>query len=351
MVDLMTMKFLQIAQIIQRRIDEGEYSGGTLEGLRILADELGVSYLTVRKALHHLCKKGLLEASNNKRFKIVESKRPSPEGGKYAIILPIGALNTGFPDAISKAVNDIGGTLKRYFYGYYEDEIISTTIEGDFDLIFFHIDLRKTPQVLVDKIVENKSRMVSIIFDYTDKGLRILAETDIAASIKLLLKILLDRGHKRLDILGIAHDNEIIAKRIKFAEKYSKKLGLKHTCIHKTVPEFSYEFDIASELAHQLYGGGIIPDAIFVPTVYTAMAVMRALKNKGLLAGKDYSLASCEDLMFAKYCPYSITVSYTPDTTSLVKNLIKCHNNNDFSKLIFQPPSPLIFEGETVIKK
>ncbi len=347
----MTKKYLQIAEIIQRRIDEGEYHDGTLDGLRTLGTEFGVSYLTVRQSLHHLCRKGILKASNNKRFKIMETRMPSPEGGKYAILLPMGALNVGFPDAISKAVNGIGGTLKRYFYSYYEDEIISSTIDGDFDLIFFMIDLSKTSEILIDKIVENKDRMVSLTFDYTEKNIRFLAEADIGASIKLLLDLLSENGHDRLDIMGVAHDNKIISDRIQSAEKFAKELGFKHTCLRKTVPEFSYEFDIASELALQLYGGGIVPDAIFVPTVYASMAVMRALKDKGLLAGKDYSLVSCEDLMFAKYCIPSITISYTPDTTSLVKALINHHKKKDFSKLKFQPSSPLLFKGETVVEK
>lgn len=344
-------KYLQIADVIRRRIHEGEYAGGELDGLRGLGTEFGVSYLTVRRSLHHLCDEGLLAPSNNKRFRIVTGQRRAPTGGKYGLLMPQGAMNAGFPDVIGTVVRRLDGSLKRHFYSYYQDPILASTLDGDFDLIFFLIDPRHINRVFLDRLVEKRARVVSLTFDYTAYGIRLLAEADIAASVRLLLELLVARGCRRLDILGIAHDNEIIASRIASAAAVARQLAIPHTALRRTVPEFSYEFDTATKLAAELYGGGVVPDGIFVPTVFAAMAVMRALQDRGCTAGKDYALVSCEDITFARHVIPSVTVSYTPDPTDLIAELVRRHSAKDFTQLVYKPVAPCVFHGESTAGK
>jgi len=347
----MDRKYVQIAEIIKSRIAHGDYQDSSLSSLRDLSDELGVNYLTVRQALHSLCDDGILKARNNKRFEIVEKKRPEPAGGEFAAILPMGALNIGMISMLEKAVARAGGRLRKYSYSYYEDETIPAALSGNFDLIFFFIDPSKLPKLIIDKLREMRGKVASMVFDYRDLGIRLLSEADIETSVNALIGELAQRGHKRLDILGVAHDNEIIMRRLKVAESAAESFGMVRTCLRRDVPDFSHEFETAAELAAELYGGGVAPDAIFVPTVPAAMAVVRTLKDLGKTAGEDYSLVSCEDILLAKNCVPSIAVSYTEGLEPCIDELLAMHRKQDFSKLEFHPTAPLIFRGESLKRK
>ena len=343
----MNKKYLQIATLIENRINRDNYSGGYLPSLRNLGNELGANYLTVRQALHYLCNKGILRASNNKKFEIVSHNNSISDSLKIASIMPIGTTGSLFPELVNYTLQDRKITLKRFFYSYYEDEIIPAVIDGDFDIVFFLIDPLNISQLFKDKIEKNKNKVVSLTFDYTDIGIRLLAESDIEISINKLLEIIAKQEHYRLDILATVHDNEILNKRIHACEKNAEKYGLTHTCIRHIVPEFSHEFKFARKITSDIYSKGMKPDAIFVPTVPAAMAVQRSLNDLGYKSGSDYSLVSCEDLEFAKSCLPSITVSYTKDIFPFVKKLIDNHLNSEFSQLVFQPQEPAIFIGES----
>jgi len=346
----MDRKYVQIAEIIKSRIAHGDYQDSSLSSLRSLSDELGVNYLTVRQALHSLCDDGILKARNNKRFEIVKRKRPEPAGGEFAVIFPMGALNVGMIETLEKSIARTGGRLRKYSYSYYEDETIPAALSGDFELVFFFIDPLKLPKLIIDKFREMKDKVASMVFDYRSLGIRLLSEADVEASVNALASELLRRGHKRLDILGVAHENEVIMRRLKAAEAAADRLGMVRTSLRRNVPDFSHEFETAAELASELYGGGVAPDAIFVPTVPAAMAVVRTLKDLGKMAGEDYSLVSCEDILLAKNCVPSIAVSYTEGLEPCIERLLEAHKRKDFGKLEFLPPAPKVFHGESLKK-
>ena len=344
----MDKKYLQIANLIEIRINRGDYPEGYLPGLRKLGNELGANYLTVRQALHNLCNKGILKASNNKKFEII-AQYDKGDNIKIASIMPIGSVGSLFPELVNYTLQNSKTTLKRFFYSSYEDGIIPEVIDGDFDIIFYLIDPQKISKLFMDKLQKNRNKVVSLTFDYTSLGIRLLAEADIESSINRLLKHISESGHKRIDILAVAHDNEIINNRVDICERSADNYGLIHTCTRRIVPEFFNEFKYARQTTTDLYSDGMKPDAIFVPTVPAAMAVQRILKDLGYTPGIDCSLVSCEDYEFARNCIPSITVSHTPPIGPYIDELIKNHQNKIFDELLFQPEEPSLFIGESTV--
>jgi DNA-binding transcriptional regulator YhcF (GntR family) len=343
----MDKKYHQIAQLIENRINRGNYPEGSLPSLRNLGVELGANYLTVRQALHYLCDKGILISSNKKKFEIVSNNTFS-SNLKIATLMPIDATGSLFSNLVKFTHQNKKISIKRFFYSYYEDEIIPTVIDGDFDIVFFLIDPLKISQLFIEKIQKNKNKVISLTFDYTNLEIRLLAESDIESSINKLLEVIAKRGHRRLDILAAVHDNEILNKRIHTCEKNAERYGLTHTCIQHIVPEFLHEFEFARKITSDIYSKGMAPDAIFVPTVPAAMAVQRSLNDLGYKPGIDCSLVSCEDLEFAQNCLPSITVSYTQDIFPFIKKLIEKHLKGEYDQLVFQPKIPNIFIGESL---
>ena len=343
----MKKKYYQIAEIIKSRIENGSYSDGTIPGLRVLGNELGVSYLTVRSALHLLCSQGLLEASNNKNFKIIQNKSKEYDL-RIAALSPLGGSNDMLNKVLKSVMLNYNVLIKQFHYTNRNDETIPNALDGDFDLIFFLIEPDNFPLLLENKFKNNKHKLVSVTFDYRKLGIRLIAEADIKKSVEMLLKVL-KTGHRKLDIIAATHSNEIIKARLDIAELYAEKYKFKHNTYNKTVPGFDYEIDYAGALAFEIYKDKR-PDAIFVPTVPAAMGVKRKLKDLGYQAGKDYSLVSCEDYHIAANCIPSITITYTPDITPFIKELIDNHRNDNIEKLLYKVDSPELFIGESICK-
>jgi DNA-binding transcriptional regulator YhcF (GntR family) len=344
----MKKKYLQIASLIENRIEQGNYTNGILPGLRILGNELDVSYLTVRQALHVLCEKGILKAENNRNFKVVNSFAEKVDL-KIATISPLGSNNDLFNKVIKTLLRNYNISLKQFLYAYKEDEIIPNAVDGNFDLIFFLIEPDNFSPLVKNKFKNNKNKLVSVLFDYRDIGIRTVAEADIEKSIEMLFKLISERNHKKIDILATTHKNQIIDKRIEYGQKFAGKYNLKCNVHRKKVPDFYYEMEYSGMLTSDIYTCSNAPDAIFVPTVPAAMAVQRKLMDIGLTSGRDYSLISCEDYHFAVNCIPSITVSYSSDTTPYLKELIDNHNVGYFDKLLYKPMQPEIFIGESLI--
>ena len=74
------MKHLRISNLLERRIQKGDYDLSGIPSERVLADDIGVSRVTLRKALEELENKGLLERVPNRRL-VLTSKALSTVGG------------------------------------------------------------------------------------------------------------------------------------------------------------------------------------------------------------------------------------------------------------------------------
>ncbi len=73
-----------------------------------------------------------------------------------------------------------------------------------------------------------------------------------------------------------------------------------------------YKREVAMECARQLIGGRDRPDAIFVGNDHMAFAVMDALREGGLVPGRDISVVGYDDVPLAGWPAYDLTTIRQP---------------------------------------
>lgn len=340
-------KYGQVAEIIAKRIEKGVYRNGGLPGLRVLAAEFSVNYLTVRQALHALCDREVLQVNGNRNFEV--RQRPDVSKITVGLLCPVGSGEGALIQAARRAMADEPRVVGRihYFVDYHDPEI-TTALDKNYDLTFFHVNPQLLPAVLKEKVEKKRDRLISIAFDYSNCHIACIEEADPKDSIRMLLKRLASLGHRHLDILAPVHKHSILDERIAICECLADKMNLASTCVRRTVPEFHQEHDLAAKMASDLYGRGMKPDAIFTPTVPAAIGVQRALKDCGYTPGLDCSLVSCEDIVLARNSIPSVAVAYTPGMDEAIRRAIK-DRLEGLSPKSWRPRRAELFEGESVL--
>ena len=339
-------KYEQIAEIIKNRIAAGSYSSGHLPGLRTLASELGVSYLTVRQGLHALCESDVLRVVGNRKFEIVPQAH-SKKRRSIGMLMPIGSAENSFVKAIQSVASESDAVLNRYTFAHYDDQVIAQAIDNDSDLTFFFIDPQYLPPLLLRKIQQKHDRLVSLAFDYTAQGVTMLDEASPDKSAKLLIEHIAGLGHRRIDILAVTHDNDIFSRRLNCLHEHANRHGLEVTFHSSVVPEFSQEYELSANLTRKIYRPGSQPDAICTLSVPSAIGIQRGLKDIGITTGRDCTLVSFEDQTQARYSIPSITVAHTKDFVWATRELVRAHYSPGETLRSHYLADAVLFVGES----
>ena len=92
------LKHLQISSLLERRILKGDYAKSGLPAERDLAEEIGVSRVTLRKALDELGRKGLVKRSLNRRLALAAKVGADSFGPEVAFLTPSLTPDSFSPD-------------------------------------------------------------------------------------------------------------------------------------------------------------------------------------------------------------------------------------------------------------
>ncbi len=338
---ILTKKSEQIAEIILERLQNDDYHGGVLPSLRDLALELGVNYLTVRQGLHLLCAQGVLEASEKRKFSVVAP--PSPKNGLKVALLEGADGSSRFIRFFSSYFQPLGGVVRRFIYSYYNDELLTTVPDMNFDLIFFNVEPENLPPVVLAKFIACKDKLVSISFDYSRYGIRSILEPSVEESVRILFDLLEKNGHRKYDILCRQEMTDVIKRRVEAFQAAAGQADKKCNIHTFSEPSFLFDANEARKTAVSVFTK-TKPKAVFVPNMPDAVGVMRGLFDIGYLAGRDYSLVSCGEIEVARNCIPSITTTTSEDFTGVIHEIL----SSDKDKLKFLLNPPQLFIGESL---
>ena len=193
-------KYVQIAEVLRRRIEHGDYFAGALPGAPKLMQEFGISYMTIRQAMQKLIDDGDVVRAANGRLEVPGVPGGTPRLQVAYIHHSAIALNDKWRSAIAAAARKYGCSYQDVPFCYCDDAVVYETLDKEFDVIFFQISALN--QLLLDKLRRRKEQVVSLFTDLTRFGIRCFDGINIEA-ISHLMNFLHRRGCRRIDFLSV----------------------------------------------------------------------------------------------------------------------------------------------------
>lgn len=278
-------KYKIVAESLLQRIDSGELTGA-LPGVKQLALEYDVNFMTADKAIRQLEKQAVVHRISRKGTYVSKHKNialcaidPNPQFIEMSFYAP-------FVNAIQNYLGQ-----RNYFIfsenmygrndGYLEN--LSRKIDG---MILFSGMLGKIPEVFAEAVkimamgvVDPKGNHDHITYDSQEIG-------------KIAVKYLLGKNCKHLAYIGQINTSSVFNERSQFficnceAHKIKYSIFSRNGCFDNETLKESLEKFMAMKQR---------PDGIFCSTDHEAVYVGNWLWSQGLIPGKDIHIIGCNN--------------------------------------------------------
>ena len=305
-------KHANVVGLLEQRIrDDVQFSA--LPSERKLASQLGVSYMTARKAVQSLVQKGVLSRQDNGRLTV----RATSSSG-------LAAMNIGFvsPASLSTAraweyelretLAARNGTLRPIAYTSAVDPAIFEALDADLDGWFFILP-QQAPRLLIDRLRRLRERVVVLWQDTSAFGIPNI-ETGPPVFVRKLLDHLAGLGHRRIDCLNTQPADPVVLHRIDQWRHGLRLLGLEGELHDLKVHHFhSGAVTARDEVAKLLRSRQITSSALFCVTTSQAWGAMRACVDAGLRIGQDISICGFGESEMARLLIPSVTTVLPAD--------------------------------------
>ncbi len=315
-------KYEAIAEMVKRRIDREDYAVNRFPGIRKLAEDTGVSYLTARQALLKLVEEGVLLQKENSYFVINTEARQERPQFKVAFLTHHRATNYFvWENAVMEAAERLGAGFRQVYYTHDDDPVIAEVLSGDFDLVFFKHEIANNPFCL-NLVNKYRNKVVTLFQDMTGSGIRCFdgAPPEEAAR---LADHLYELGHRRFAAVRVADDSTSAGSKVRAWEARLRQYGQTSTLHEIVCSRVRYSLIHAYEQAAKVIFAPERPTALFCASVELAIGLCRFCHEHGLAVGRDLSIASFGQPEMARMYIPSITVIDRPPPVDEAVNLIR----------------------------
>jgi DNA-binding LacI/PurR family transcriptional regulator len=313
--------YTDVMKVVERRIAAGDYMLKGLPGERRLADEVGVSYMTARKAVHKLIEKKILARKSNGSLVI------HPGVGDKAAVARVALLTPAYPSphlircrlAISEAAESRKIQLRPVEYMHWHDPIVKEALEGS-DAVLVIPSTEPIPERLLATFTSRDHKVVFFDHDMAAHGIpsiRLFAKQHAVKVFEHLWSL----GHRRIDCLNAQGRNEEIERRIEEWRAWIDNRGSVGMLWDSPTPPYGDPL-AQGYLAMRdvLRRSAEPPGAIVCTTQPAAIGAIRACHEAGLVVGRDISICTINNEPTGRYfCP-SLTGLEMPDVEPLLEH-------------------------------
>jgi DNA-binding LacI/PurR family transcriptional regulator len=311
----MPYKFREIVDIVARRIDRGDYFATPFPSEQRLASELGVSYLTARRAVLTLIKEGKLSRDAGGRTKVVATKNSTQaaEPIQIAFVVPNRPSMRVFDwnAAIDKVVAERGGLVRVVPYLHWDDAALYEALTGAYTGVFL-VCASEPPRLMRDLFRANAHRIVTIFDDFTELGVPFLDQSS-EQGVQIMLGYLRSLGHTHIDCFTAYMPGQHVKAVISRWKEAVEMFGLRGDLHDWWAPEKEPSTAAYEGFTAALRGGKIKATAAICTTVNFVQGVYRAAHDHRLVIGKDISLCAVGSEERARMMIPALTCMSAPD--------------------------------------
>ena len=346
--------YTDVMAVIEQRIAAGDYMLKELPGERRLADEVGVSYMTARKAVQALLEKKVLTRRANGSLAI------RPRTGDRAAAARVALLPPASPSAhfiacrlaISQAAEEFKIQFRPVEYVHWHDPAVKEALDGS-DALLVIPSTEPIPERLLKEFASSDRKVVFFDADVADQGIpsvRLFAEPHIVTVFEHLWSL----GHRRVDCLNAQGHNTEIDRRIAEWQAWRDRRGVTGRLWDS--PAAPYGDPLAQgyhAMREILARSSEVPSALVCTTQPAALGAIRACHEAGLVVGQDLSICTINNEPTGRYfCP-SLTGLEMPDLGAILEQCFKWFSRPGQpwqGGLTLVPRQPHFFAGESTGK-
>lgn len=342
---------IDIINVIEKRISSGNYALGGIPGERRLAEEMGVSRTTARRAIQRLVNGGVLTRKANGRLGIHPVHRNGKKVFQVAYLAPAFASSTFEQNraALEFVASDYPVIIRPVGYVHYDDPVVLETLEG-YDAVFLSCIPEPMPALLSNRLSQCSAKVV--LFEPTPPIAGVpMIDLLPPGHIQAMLGELERHGHRHVACFNI-HRSISTSQRIEQWRLWSLARRGNGRLLNKEQPSFVEPLDAAvSALETWLAAEPLTETALFCTTGPSAMAALRVLQRHGLKIGHDISLVAVDDQRLCRYFYPSITSVSEGDSRPFIRALLEwivSENSPWLGPSLLQPVESRLFVGESV---
>jgi DNA-binding LacI/PurR family transcriptional regulator len=338
----------QIQRILERRIRHGDYYGRDLPTERDLAQEIGVSRMTARKAVQRLVEQGLLLRQTNGR---VTANRTGPGQLRIAFLVP--SLSSQDTEhwrlGVERVAGQLNASVRTMLYVHWDDPAIVDALDS-FDGVFLQPSCEPIPNRIIARLRGAGRGVVILGRDLTALG---IPSVDLfpPVFIQRLLDYLAELGHRSVDCFNIQTVDPVIEQRIEQWNLWRAVHRMGGRLLGEPIQPYdsplSQAYRQAGRLLDQKQFTG---SAMLCTTTPAAIGAIRALRDRKIQVGVDVSVCAVNDEGLGRYLSPSLTSIEMPDPLSYLSVCMEWMQRSGegwIGSLLMQPSQVPIFIGES----